>query len=64
MRSENVLNIRFCNEREVKSREMMFLIYKSTFLQKLDEFRSPHIWRKIKNNWYLKHTVNQDGVDD
>ena len=39
-------------------------IKKSTFLQKLDEFRSPHIWRKIKNNWYLKHTVNQDGVDD
>lgn len=29
-----------------------------------DKFRSPHIWKKIKNKWYLRHTCNKDGVDD
>ena len=29
-----------------------------------DEFRSPHLWAKVKGEWKLRHTVNGDGVDD
>ena len=29
-----------------------------------DEFRSPHLWTKVNNEWKLRHTVNNDGVDD
>ena len=29
-----------------------------------DTFRSPHLWKKIRNKWYLRHTVNKDGTDD
>ena len=29
-----------------------------------DKFRSPHIWKKIRNKWHLRHTCNKDGVDD
>lgn len=35
-----------------------------TFFKTLDKFRSPHIWKKIKKKWYLRHTVNKDGIDD
>ena len=35
------------------------------FLKLCDNFRSPHIWKKIsKGNWKLRHTVNRDGTDD
>ena len=29
-----------------------------------DKFRSPHLWAKIDGEWKLRHTVNDDGVDD
>ena len=29
-----------------------------------DQFRSPHLWKKVNGEWKLRHTVNQDGVDD
>ncbi len=35
-----------------------------TFLELCDSFRSPHLWRKVNNNWILRHTVNSDGIDD
>ena len=36
----------------------------SFFKKKLDEFKSPHLWKKTKKGWKLRHTVNKDGVDD
>ena len=29
-----------------------------------DKFRSPHLWKKYKKKWYLRHTANKDGFDD
>ena len=37
---------------------------KKDFLKLTDKFRSPHLWKKIKDKWKLRHTVNFDGVDD
>lgn len=34
------------------------------FFRNLDKFRSPHLWKKTKNEWKLRHTVNKDGTDD
>jgi hypothetical protein len=34
------------------------------FLELCDTFRSPHLWAKIDGQWKLRHTVNNDGVDD
>ena len=35
------------------------------FLRLVDQFRSPHLWKKIgKDKWKLLHTVNKDGADD
>ena len=34
------------------------------FHQLCEEFRSPHLWAKVKGEWKLRHTVNSDGVDD
>ena len=34
------------------------------FIKLLNKFRSPHLWRKVKNEWKLRHTVNKDGTDD
>jgi len=39
-------------------------IKKNFFFKLCDKFRSPHLWRKIKNKYYLRHTVNKDGTDD
>ncbi len=39
-------------------------IKRSDFFKTVDKFRSPHIWKKIKNKWKLRHTVNKDGTDD
>jgi N-acetyl sugar amidotransferase len=39
-------------------------IKKSNFIKTLNKFRSPHIWKKDNNKWYLRHTVNKDGTDD
>jgi len=29
-----------------------------------DKFRSPHLWKKINGEFKLRHTVNNDGVND
>lgn len=34
------------------------------FMRLCDQFRSPHLWKKVNNEWRLRHTVNSDGVDD
>jgi N-acetyl sugar amidotransferase len=34
------------------------------FFRNLDKFRSPHLWKKNKDEWKLRHTVNKDGTDD
>ena len=39
-------------------------IKESSFHNLCDQFRSPHLWKKIRNNWYLRHTANNDGTDD
>ena len=36
-------------------------IKRSDFFKTVDKFRSPHIWKKVKNRWKLRHTVNKDG---
>lgn len=35
-----------------------------SFHQLCDQFRSPHLWKNINGEWKLRHTVNNDGVDD
>ena len=39
-------------------------ISKKTFFELEEKFRSPHLWKKINGKWYLRHNVNQTGVDD
>lgn len=34
------------------------------FMKLCDQFRSPHLWKKTKHEWKLRHTVNNDGTDD
>ncbi|MBD3272120.1 MAG: N-acetyl sugar amidotransferase [Elusimicrobia bacterium] len=34
------------------------------FLELVDRFRSPHLWKKVNGEWKLRHTVNHDGTDD
>lgn len=34
------------------------------FIELVDKFRSPHLWAKVGQEWKLRHTVNNDGVDD
>lgn len=34
------------------------------FHELCDEFRSPHLWKKVKGEWKLRHTVNSNGIDD
>lgn len=34
------------------------------FIKLCDEFRSPHLWKKVNGEWKLRHTVNQEGTDD
>ena len=36
----------------------------SKFYDLCNKFRSPHLWKKSKGEWKLRHTVNQDGTDD
>ena len=35
-----------------------------SFFNLCDKFRSPHLWKKVDNEWKLRHTVNKDGTDD
>ena len=37
---------------------------KDKFHKLCDEFRSDHLWKKINNQWKLRHTVNFKGTDD
>ena len=39
-------------------------INENFFIKLCEKFRSPHLWKKIKNKWHLRHTCNKDGVDD
>ena len=45
-----------------------FLEYISTseeeFWRLIDKHRSPHLWKKISGEWFLRHNVSRDGVDD
>jgi len=34
------------------------------FYELADKFRSPHLWVKLDGKWRLRHTVNEDGIDD
>ncbi len=34
------------------------------FFELCDKFRSPHLWAKVDGEWKLRHTANNDGVDD
>ncbi len=34
------------------------------FIKLCDQFRSPHIWKKTKKGFVLRHTINKDGADD
>ena len=44
---------------------MNYLNIKEEYFFKLcDNFRSNHIWKKIGKTWKLRHTVNNDGLDD
>ena len=39
-------------------------IKQSKFLKICDKFRSPHLWKRVKKQWRLRHTVNHSGADD
>jgi hypothetical protein len=41
-----------------------YRITEKFFFKLCDKFRSPHLWKKIKNKWHLRHTVNKDGTND
>lgn len=43
---------------------VLILLSKNNFFRNLDKFRSPHLWKKEGNLWKLRHTVNNDGIDD
>lgn len=48
------------NEKEFPQAYKMFKqpkMDKDYFMQMADEFRSPHLWEKINNQWHLRHTV-------
>ena len=34
------------------------------FWSVIDKYRSPHLWKKVEGEWKLRHTVQEDGVDD
>ena len=36
----------------------------SEFNKHCNKFRSPHLWKKEKKKWKLRHTANMDGTDD
>ncbi len=44
---------------------MKYLNINPNYFHKLcNKFRSPHLWKKKKNSWELRHTANKDGADD
>lgn len=34
------------------------------FMKWCDDFKSPHLWKKVGGEWKLRHTANKDGTDD
>ena len=34
------------------------------FHELCNEFRSPHLWKKVNDKWSLRHNVNLEGTDD
>lgn len=34
------------------------------FFQLCDEFRSPHLWKRVGGDWKLRHNIAGDGVED
>lgn len=34
------------------------------FISLCDQFRSPHIWKKVGSRWKLRHNINGEGIDD
>ena len=34
------------------------------FWDAIEEHRSPHIWKKVDNDWKLRHTASKKGEDD
>lgn len=44
---------------------MDYIGMESEHFKKLtDNFRSPHLWKKVKGEWKLRHNVNYDGAGD
>ena len=41
-----------------------YKINENYFFKLCEKFRSPHLWKKIGKKWYLRHTANNDGIDD
>ncbi len=39
-------------------------IKEEEFFKLCDKHRSPHLWKKVKKKWYLRHTANCDGTDE
>ena len=39
-------------------------IKEEKFIKLCEDFRSPHLWKKTSGEWKLRHTVNNNGVDD
>ena len=39
-------------------------IKEEKFIKLCEDFRSPHLWKKTSGEWKLRHTVNNDGIDD
>ena len=34
------------------------------FIETVDKFRSPHLWRKVDGVWQLRHTVWDNSVEN
>ena len=39
-------------------------ISEDQFWEAIEEHRSPHIWKKVGNDWKLRHTASKTGQDD
>ena len=41
-----------------------YKINPNDFFKLCDKFRSPHLWKKNRGKWHLRHNVNKTGFDD
>ncbi|MBA3662147.1 MAG: N-acetyl sugar amidotransferase [Gammaproteobacteria bacterium] len=39
-------------------------ISETYFWEVIESWRSPHLWKKVNNEWKLRHTIAQTGADD